>query len=125
MTNATPAEIEIGAIVGTLLYCGHMELTVEQVAALEDGQYKDAADWFQLWAQELLLRRMTERLEANREAMAAICEAMADDTEARPPLKLVLEWPDNPLDDVYDDPGDWPYSNHTGGAGVTFGDCPP
>ena len=104
-TKATPAELDILAIVGSLVYDGHMELSMDEMADLEGKCYRAVADKFAVWALELLSRRALERQAADREAMAAICEAMDDGaTEA----DLAKEY--------YD-------TTHTGV--IEFGMCPP
>ena len=73
--KATPAEIEITAIVGELVHDGFMDLSVDDIITLEQRThegYKHIADVFQVWVLELLLRRMHERAEADGELAARI-----------------------------------------------------
>ena len=81
--KATPAEIEITAIVGELVHDGFMDLSTDDIIALEEqshASYRRIADLFCAWALALVTRRLEERAEVDGEAMASIRAAaeMAD-----------------------------------------------
>ena len=63
--KATPAEIEITAIVGELVHDGFMDLSTDDIMLLEQRThegYKHIADVFEGWALALILRRKEERM---------------------------------------------------------------
>ena len=112
--KATPAEIEITAIVGELVHDGFMDLSTDDIIALEEqshASYRRIADLFCAWALALVTRRLEERAEVDGEAAASIQAAaeMADE------------------DVVYISGGCPPDTpGYTTATGVLeFGECPP
>ena len=83
-TKATPAEVEIAAIVGELVHDGFMDLDQADIIELErrdHASYRRIAHLFCVWALALVRRRMEERAEVDGEAAASIQAAaeMADE----------------------------------------------
>ena len=83
MRKATPAEIKILRMAECLVHEGFMELSNDEIIALDQRDYRRIADLCCAWTLALVIRCMEERAEVDGEARASIEAAarMAGDPE--------------------------------------------